>query len=262
MTTAFVAGALADRLALPPTHPSGVPAKHGAQQLKPEKSFNLSAGTVLDVGNLSVTVDYYRIKVQDRISLGSNQDLDETDKAVLRDYGFSDVTSVKFYTNAFDTTTQGIDLVATYPVQMGGGNILWTLAGNWNDTQVTERDPEIINDQRVTELEQLLPNFRVTLTGDYREGPWRFLGRLYYYDSFTEFTTDDPDARIDASSRLLADLEASYTMKTGLTIAGGAQNLFDAVPDRTSGAAGTKYPEYSPYGFNGGFYYLRALYAF
>ncbi len=262
VTTAFVAGALADRLALPPTHPSGVPAKHGAQQLKPEKSFNLSAGTVLDVGNLSVTVDYYRIKVQDRISLGSNQDLDETDKAVLRDYGFSDVTSVKFYTNAFDTTTQGIDLVATYPVQMGGGNILWTLAGNWNDTQVTERDPEIINDQRVTELEQLLPNFRVTLTGDYREGPWRFLGRLYYYDSFTEFTTDDPDARIDASSRLLADLEASYTMKTGLTIAGGAQNLFDAVPDRTSGAAGTKYPEYSPYGFNGGFYYLRALYAF
>ena len=262
VTTAFVAGALADRLTLPPTHPSGVPARHGAQQLKPEKSVNLSAGTVVDVGGLSVTIDYYRIKVQDRISLGSNQDVTEEDKAALRNFGFSDITSVKFFTNAFDTVTQGIDLVATYPMQLAGGTTLWTLAGNWNDTQVTERDPEIIDDQRVTELEQLLPNFRITLTGDYTEGPWRLLGRLYYYDSFTEFTTDDPDNRIDASSRLLMDLEASYTWKTGLTIAAGAQNLFDAVPDRTNGVAGTKYPEYSPFGFNGGFYYFRALYAF
>ena len=262
VTTAFVAGALADRLTLPPTHPSGVPQKYGAQQLKPEKSVNLSAGTVADFGNLSVTLDYYRIKVQDRISLGSNQNLDAADQAALAEFGFIDVTSVKFFTNAFDTTTQGIDLVATYPMQLAGGTTLWTLAGNWNDTQVTERDPKIINAQRVTELEQLLPNFRLTLTGDYREGPWRFLGRLYYYDSFTEFTTDDPDARIDATARMLMDLEASYTWKTGFTIAGGAQNLFDAVPDRTTGAAGTKYPEYSPFGFNGGFYYFRALYAF
>ena len=262
VTTAFVGGALADRLTLPPTHPSGVPQKYGAQQLKPEKSVNLSAGTVADFGNLSVTLDYYRIKVQDRISLGSNQPLDAADQTALAEFGFIDVTSVKFFTNAFDTVTQGIDLVATYPMQLAGGTTLWTLAGNWNDTQVTERDPDIIKDDRVTELEQLLPNFRLTLTGDYREGPWRFLGRLYYYDSFTEFTTDDPDARIDATARMLMDLEASYTWKTGFTIAGGAQNLFDAVPDRTTGAAGTKYPEYSPFGFNGGFYYFRALYAF
>ena len=262
VTTAFVDGALADRLTLPPTHPSGVPAKYGAQPLKPEKSVNLSAGTVVDVGNLSVTLDYYRIKVQDRISLGSNQDLDDDDKAELQKYNFVEVTSVKFFTNAFDTTTQGIDLVATYPMELAGGTTLWTLAGNWNDTQVTEHDSKIINAQRVTELEQLLPNFRLTLTGDYREESWRFLGRLSYYDGFTEFTTDDKSKRIDATARLLMDLEASYTFQYGLTIAGGAQNLFDAVPDRTTGAAGTKYPEYSPFGFNGGFYYFRALYAF
>ena len=262
VTTAFVDGRLADRLTLPPTHPSGVPAKLGAQPLKPEKSVNLSAGTVVDVGNLSVTVDYYRIKVQDRISLGSNQPVNEDDRAALQNFGFSDITSVKFFTNTFDTTTQGIDLVATYPMKLVGGTTLWTLAGNWNDTQVTKRDPNIIGAQRVTELEQILPNFRLTLTGDYRGGPWRFLSRLHYYDGFTEFTTDDRDQRIDATARLLMDLEASYTWKTGLTIAGGTQNLFDAVPDRTAGAAGTKYPEYSPYGFNGGFYYFRALYAF
>ena len=271
VTTAFVSGRLADRLTLPPTHASGVPQKYGAQQLKPETSVNLSAGTVMDFGNLSVTVDYYRMDVQDRISLGSNQDLDDEDQAALEQHGFIGSTSVKFFTNAFDTVTQGIDLVATYPVKMGDWTSLWTLAGNWNDTRVTNRDSprivkgakvQIINNQRVTELEQLLPNFRLTLTGDHRQGPWRVLGRLHYYDGFTEFTTDDPDNRIDASSRMLMDLEGSYTWKSGLTVAAGAQNLFDAVPDRTNGVAGTKYPEYAPFGFNGGYYYLRALYAF
>ena len=121
VTTAFVDGKLADRLTLPPTHPSGVPEKYGAQPLKPEKSVNLSAGTVVDFGNLSVTVDYYRMNVKDRISLGSNQKLDDADRAALAKYNFIEVTSVKFFTNAFDTVTQGIDLVATYPVQMGGG---------------------------------------------------------------------------------------------------------------------------------------------
>ena len=89
------------------------------------------------------------------------------------------------------------------------------------------------------------------------------------YDGFTEFTTDgDLPTRIDAGPQWLVDLETSYTMKTGLTISVGAQNLFDSFPDRTkypdpgNERSGTKYPEYSPYGFNGGYYYLRALYAF
>ena len=105
---------------------------------------------------------------------------------------------------------------------------------------------------------------RFTLTGDHRQGAWRFLGRVYWYNSFTEFTADDaPNHRIDAGQQWQVDLETSYTMKTGLTVSAGAQNLFDSYPDRTApGASGTKYPEFSPFGFNGGYYYLRALYAF
>ena len=113
-------------------------------------------------------------------------------------------------------------------------------------------------------MEQTLPWFRFTLTGDHRQGPWRFLGRVYWYDGFTEFTTDgDVDTRVDAGDQWLVDLETSYTMKTGLTVSVGAQNLFDSFPARSNpGVSGTKYPEYSPFGFNGGYYYLRALYAF
>jgi iron complex outermembrane receptor protein len=271
VTTAFVDGRLTDVGTFPASHP--VAERKGAEALKPEKSFNLSAGTVLDVAKLSVTIDYYRIKVRDRIARGAQISLTEADYLALLADGVTDARRygrVAYYANAFDTTTQGFDIVATYPMQLAGGNTLWTFAGNYNKTEVTDiNNPDAINAKRVTQLEQTLPQFRFTLTGDHRQGPWRFLGRVYMYDGFTEFTTDGGDAtRIDAGAQWLVDLETSYTMKTGLTISVGAQNLFDSFPDRTkypdpgNDLSGTKYPEYSPYGFNGGYYYLRALYAF
>ena len=266
VTTAFVDGQLTDVGTLPTTHP--VAALKGAEALKPEKSFNLSAGTVLDVGNLSVTVDYYRVQVRDRIARSAQIPITADDITALIASGVPDAASygrVAYYANAFDTTTNGVDIVATYPMQFAGGTTLWTFAGNYNRSEVTDiNNPDAINAKRVTQLEKTLPWLRMTLTGDHRQGPWRFLGRLYMYNGFTEFTTDGGDnTRVDAGPQWIVDFETSYTMKTGLTISAGAQNLFESFPDRSQpGVSGTKYPEYAPFGFNGGFYYLRALYAF
>jgi len=266
VTTAFVNGQLTDVGTLPTNHP--VAALKGAQPLKPEKSVNLSAGAVLDVGNLNVTVDYYRIRVQDRIARSAQIPITPGDVAALIASGVPDAASygrVAYYANAFDTTTNGVDIVATYPMQFAGGSTLWTFAGNYNRSEVTAiNNPDAIDDKREIQLEKTLPWFRFTLTGDHRQGPWRFLGRLYWYNGFTEFTTDGGDnTRVDAGPQWIVDFETSYTMKTGLTISAGAQNLFESFPDRSQpGVSGTKYPEYAPFGFNGGFYYLRALYAF
>ena len=264
MTTAFVDERLTDVGTFPATHE--ISRLKGSQELKPEKSFNLSAGTVVDVGGLNVTIDYYRVAVRDRIARSAQINLTQDDKANLLAQGIdaSAYGRVAYYANAFDTTTNGVDIVATYPMQFAGGNTLWTFAGNYNRTEVTDiNNPDAIDAKRVIQLEKTLPWFRFTLTGDHRQGPWRFLGRVYWYDSFTEFTTDGgPNTRVDAGPQWLVDLETSYTMKTGLTISAGAQNLFDSYPDRSTGASGTRYPEYAPFGFNGGYYYLRALYAF
>jgi len=262
-TTAFVDGRLQNVGTYPVNHP--LAALKGAQELKPEKSFNVSAGTVVDVGTLSVTVDYYQVAVRDRIARGAQIPLTQSDIDFAKTLGFNDIFRVAYYANAFDTTTQGFDIVATYPMRFAGGNTLWTFTGNYNRTEVTDiNNPEAIDAKRVTQLEKTLPLFRMTLTGDHRQGPWRFLGRVYMYDGFTEFTTDGGNnTRVDAGPQWLVDLETSYTMKNGLTVSAGAQNLFDSYPDRSNpGVSGTKYPEYSPYGFNGGYYYLRALYAF
>ncbi len=264
ITTAFVDGKLSNVLTLPVDDPLAI--RRGAQPLKPEKSFNLSAGTVVDVGKLSVTLDYYRVAVRDRITRSAQLALTEADKQFARTLGRVDVPPrMAYFANGFDTATNGVDIVATYPMRFAGGNTLWTFTGNYNRTEVTDiNNPEAIDAKRITQLEKTLPLFRMTLTGDHRQGPWRFLGRVYMYDGFTEFTTDGgDDTRVDAGPQWLVDFETSYTMKTGLTVSVGAQNLFDSYPDRSNpGVSGTKYPEYSPYGFNGGYYYLRALYAF
>ena len=279
VTTEFVGNRLADRATLPPTHPAAV--DQGAKPLKPEKSFNLTAGTVLNVGKLAVTIDYYRVKVQDRIGQTGNLDLCPvagealalsdsrcTDiRERLEAQGVSDAssfTSVRFFTNDFDTTTQGIDVVATYPMDISGWDTLYTFAGNWNQTKVTEFNPDLISYKRRILLEENLPNFRFTLTADHQRGPWRLLTRFYYYDDFVEFHVNSDDYRIEPSERLFVDLEGSYTFKFGITVAAGAQNLFDTYPSQNqyAGKTGSRYPESSPYGFNGGFYYLRALYAF
>ncbi len=264
VTTAFVNQRLQNVGTYPVSNPAAQLA--GAQELKPEKSFNLSAGTVLDVGNLNVTVDYYRVQVRDRIARSAQIPLTDTQLDRLADeFGIQDIARVAYYANAFDTTTNGVDIVATYPMQFAGGTTLWTFAGNYNRSEVTDiNNPDAINAKRIIQLEQTLPWIRMTLTGDHRQGAWRFLGRLYMYDGFTEFTTDGgDDTRVNAGPQWLVDLETSYTMKTGLTLSLGAQNLLDSYPDRSQPrVSGTKYPEYAPFGFNGGFYYFRALYAF
>ena len=265
VTTAFDGGELADRATLPPDHP--ISALKGGKGLKPEKSVNYSVGTVFNLGDLSVTVDYYRIKVQDRIGQGSPLRLTAEDIAALQQQGIADASSysfVTFFTNDFDTTTQGVDVVATYPLETGVGNTLLTLVGNWNDTEIDSFNPDIININKQRMIEGNLPEFRFSLMADHTWGPWRFLTRLHYYDGFFEDHVGS-NLPVTSGDRFLVDAELSYTFLNlpfmqAATIAFGAENLFDQYPRRNPYAqlVGAKYPESSPYGFNGGFYYLRA----
>ena len=265
VTTAFDGGELADRATLPPDHPISV--LKGGKGLKPEKSVNYSVGTVFNLGDLSVTVDYYRIKVQDRIGQGSPLRLTAEDIATLQHQGIADASSysfVTFFTNDFDTTTQGVDVVATYPLETGVGHTAFTLVGNWNDTEIDSFNPDIININKQRMIEGSLPEFRFSLMADHTWGPWRFLTRLHYYDGFFEDHVGS-NLPITSGDRFLVDAELSYTFLNlpfmqAATIAFGAENLFDQYPRRNPYAqlVGAKYPESSPYGFNGGFYYLRA----
>ena len=257
-----------------PTLPGSDPIAQykGAKTLKPETSFSFSIGTILTLGNLSVTLDYYNMEVRNRIGLTSSQTITAEDVSALAAQGIDarGVRTVKFFANAFETYTQGVDMVATYPLELFGGSIgrtMFTFAGNWNDTKINldSIDSNVITSLQKHQLRGIEPEFRLSLMADHMWGPWRLLSRLHYYDDFTERHQDIDTQPIYAHARALLDLEASYTFfDLGLTMAVGADNLFDTYPTKNRYARdyGQKYPVASPYGYNGGFYYVRAAYAF
>ena len=275
-TTAFAGGELSDQGTLPAAHPAA--AFFGAKPLTPEKSVNYSAGTVFNLGGLELTLDYYRIKVQDRIGLSQEFSVSELTPSQLAQFNMlvpeaSSLSSVLYYTNDFDTTTQGLDLVATYPLTTAAGDTRFIFVGNWNDTEVDSRNPAIINDRNVIQLEEKLPEFRFTLTADHSYGPWRLLTRLHFFDDFRSFPANQTAWGFRSGERWLMDIEASYTFLNipfmqAVTLAAGAENVFDQYPRRVpyegggGSGVGMKYSEASPFGFNGGFYYLRAGFEF
>ena len=271
VSTSFAGGMLSDQATLPPDHP--ISALKGGKKLEPEKSVNYSVGTVFSVGKLDVTVDYFRIKVQGRIQQGSPQPLTDSDIAALLAQGVQDASSyssVVFFSNALDTTTQGVDVVASYPLQTFAGHTQFTLVGNWTDTKIDSFDSDVIVSGERFMLRNNLPEFRFTLTADHTWGPWRLLVRQHYFDGFWDDQLNTGLALASKSSeRWLTDAELSYTFLNlpfmrAATIAFGAENLFDQYPARSPYArvVGYKYPPSSPYGFNGGFYYLRAGFEF
>ena len=268
VTTAFTGGMLADEATLPPIHPAS--SLVGGKPLTPEESTNFTVGAVFNMGDLDVTVDYFNINVDNRIARSSNKKLTDADRQTLLSQGVADAlafSQVRFYVNDFDTTTQGIDIVATLPFEMAGGDSSLSFAGNWTDTKVDERNPDVIDDKRVIQLEQNNPEFRFTTTLNHAQGPWRLLLRGRFYDGFVEFSTDDIDARLDAGSRWLMDAEVGYSVNDNITLVAGAENFIDTTPTNQKHNAapypsGMKYAETSPYGFNGGFYYFRALWNF
>lgn len=259
------AGELVNNATLPPTEP--LAKKLGGQPLEPETSVNFALGAAFEVSKLDLTVDYYHIKMEDRIALTSTFGLDDNLHVDLIESGVpgaNAIRTVRYFANAFDTTTQGIDIVANYPIQHPTGLTTLTFALNANETKIDKIKSSGIDYKRRKQVEENLPEVRCSLAANHVQGPWRLFGRLRYYGNFVEFHADYHGWEFDAKKRLLADAEIGYAFDNGVQLTAGAQNLFDTYPTKNpfSGSTGARYPDSSPYGFGGGFYYLKAAYTF
>lgn len=268
VTTAFgTDGELIDRATLPPTDPISV--QKGGTVLTPEESESMSLGVVANFDNgLFVTVDYYNIEVTDRISTTSGIKLTEEDIATLLAQGVSDASSfteVSYFTNDFDTTTEGVDVVANYSHDMLGGNTKYSLAYNWTSTEVDQASGNI-SAERIRMLEDNLPAVRWSLTANHTNGDWRLLGRVNYFGSIYEDHLDSALPIDDIGSEVTLDLEVGYYVNDNIQLVAGAKNALDEYPDENvlydTEVAGAAYPVTSPIGINGGFYYLRGIYTF
>lgn len=270
--TEFSNGHLLDSATLSPTNP--IAAFYGAEPLQPEESKNASFGLVWNRGGWLTTVDAYRIQTEDRIALSAGFVVTDADRAALVAGGNPDAASisqVKFFVNDFDTTTTGVDLVSSYASGHFGGDTTYSLAANWNRTQVDDFTPGIISEARVKKIEESLPRTKGYLSINHQREVFHASLRLNYYSSFYEDHLDsdvvlaaDGGLPIHGGSAMTVDADIGWKFASGLYFSLGAQNLFDQMPDENpwAGVAGARYPVHTPYGFNGGFYYARVGYAF
>ena len=261
VTTEFLDGQLADTATLPPTNP--IAQQLGAEALKPEESLNITAGVLLSLGPVDVTVDYYNIKVEDRIAFTRQFRLTDADKADLLAAGVSDATSftsVRFFSNQQTVKASGFDVVATLPFEFAGGTSDLTLAGNISDLDLTKFNPEFTDEKTRLQIERSRPESKFTLTWNHLMGPWRFMARARYYGEYYDAPVNDGTIAYFPNSRVLFDFEGSRRFGESVTLLVGAQNAFDAYPQKipVGEVTGLTYSEQSPFGFNGGFYYLRA----
>ena len=262
VTTEFNMGFLADIATLPPTNP--VAQQKGAEALTPEESVNITVGAVFNAGPVDVTLDYYNIEIKDRIAFTSRFNLTPEDIATLEAAGVSDArsfTSVRFFSNQQTVEASGIDLVATLPFDLGGGTSTLTAVANWSDIDLTKFNPDFTSDNRRLQIEEGRPDTRFVLTWTHLQGPWRFMARGRYYGEFYDAPTNDASVSYNPDPKFLVDLEASYDISDSVTVLVGAQNAFDTYPEKNPAGevAGLIYPESSPFGFNGGYYYVRAM---
>ena len=172
------------------------------------------------------------------------------------------IGEAKYFANDFDTTTEGIDVVATYPMEFLDGLTTLTLAANWNRTEVDKFNPRTIDAKKKHIIEEGRPKIRWTFTADHESGPWQVLGRIRYYGAHVDYAGAglDPDM-MKAEARTLVDLEAAYSFTDNFAMALGAENLLDNEPTRHryQGFYGNLYPESTPFDYNGGFYYAKVM---
>ena len=244
----------------------------GGQPLEPETSISTTVGAVVNTGFFVFTADYFRVAVHDRLSLSTDFQLTAPERATLVADGIvsaSTLTSFRFFLNDFSTLTQGVDLIATWTPLALEGNTSLSLAFNHTTTSVTRVDSsDRVGPVETLSIERSVPETRWVASAEQRVGPARLLGRLNYYgpwlDVFDVRFIRGVDAQV-FSGRYLVDLELALSISDDLSLMAGTRNRLNTFSDKnevTAGIFGLPYSQFTPWGFDGGYYHARLSYSF
>jgi len=267
--TSIINGDLIQSFTAPPTDP--LAAFYGGKELEPEESTSYAIGAVYQSGDLFLTIDYYTIEVTDRIAQSSQIDVLASDYEALRAAGVQNpelISAVTYFANDFDTTTSGVDIVGNYSMELLGGDTKFSLAYNFNETEVDRFNPDTTNAGKIQRLEEGIPQHRGTLTAAQTWEDVSMFIRANYFGEYYATHADDTSewGSETAPSAVTVDAEVSYFFNDSFTFSAGVNNLFDKeaqeLKDGTYGVLGAKYYESGPYDYNGGYYYVKATYNF
>ena len=259
----------------------------GIPELEEETSTNFSAGFVFNpLPALTITTDFYYILIDDRVILSGR--ISEGNEAIPQSVRDSvGAQQGQFFMNAADTTTKGVDVVASYDHSFADSSTLKIVfAGTVNETEITDVNlplglpEELFTEQDRSIVEEWQPKDRFSLSGSYSKG---FASLLVAVHRYGEYTVVDGEKQT-YGAKYLTDASLSLDLGRVGTFKVGANNLFDVKPDKNrdelnASRAGTIYDHdgflivdspgvftYSrrsaPFGFNGGYYYVAYEYSF
>ncbi|MFV0926081.1 TonB-dependent receptor plug domain-containing protein [Pseudomonas palmensis] len=245
----------------------------GGRALKPEESTNYSLGLVWrPLANASVTVDAYRIDIDNRITL-SDQLPASVVGPIFAGTPYANIQSAAFYTNIADTRTDGIELAGQYQWDLAQYGRLDLNAGFAKTrTRITElRDAggiagnQIVGRATQGLIEHGTPDTKLTLSANWLYQNWGVTLTQRRYGEWQSLNASNPDLDQTFSAQWITDLDLSYRFDQELKVSVGAINLFDSHPDKLEGQTlygVQKYSITSPEGAQGAFYYTSLSYDF
>ncbi|MFM7856077.1 MAG: TonB-dependent receptor [Flammeovirgaceae bacterium] len=245
----------------------------GIPKLKQETSFNYSFGfTISPSNNWKLSVDGYQIDVSNRIVLTGAFGQDPFGGVVpsiqnlLTPYG---ANTARFFTNAIDTKTTGLDVVSTYKLESGSGHFDFTLAANFNKTTVDSKlnippalkgqDSVYFSPAEKALIETGNPRAKGSFTVQYSIGKFSALARETYFGEVTR--NGFPFGIVQKhEGKFVLDVSVGYDITKNFSLTIGANNLLDVFPDKQ--VYGNSYFgvfKYAPVqmGTTGAFYFAR-----
>ena len=253
--------------------PAGGPVAQalGASPLAPETSTNYTIGFTANVGQLDLTVDFYRIDLDDATYAISTRDVstDTTAGAAYQNYllldnagvaGANSIGGVLYFANGFDVSSKGVDIVASYPLDFGSaGNTNLSMALSYNK-KAFESDPsDYRNAEAQFDYVNYNPNLRGVFTAAHVVNDLSLIARASYWGE-SENANSGTSRRQVQDATWFVDLEAQYQINDTLRIAAGGRNVFDEYPNKGNigdTCCGRIYESGSVLDWNGSYWFAR-----
>ncbi len=249
----------------------------GIPKLKEETSNSYSLGFTSNIGKFKVTVDGYLIEIKNRVIYtgqfsGSNAPgASAQDREIYTLLRQANATTARFFANAIDTRTKGIDAVVSYVTPLAAGTFRADFAATISKTEIIndihsspllagKENIYLDNASRIL-IEKVTPRYKANLTLDYSIQKWNmFLRNVYFGEVWQPTNVAANEQKLPG--RVITDVGVGYKVTKNLKLTLGANNLFDVYPAElllgSQGTSGILYPNQAPqFGLLGRYVFTR-----
>lgn len=251
----------------------------GATPLKPEKSTHYSAGIIAQaIGSIVISTDIYLTYVDNRIFFTGNFTASNAPafSSLFSSYG---VGGARFFTNAVNTKTQGVDINLKHTTKLlDRFTLKSSISANLNRIELNgePKVPEQVIDYKdvffdrsekariTTSIPESRAIVSVHLTG--KSSSIKISG-LYFGPIKVVHSVAKPETDQVISHGFICDMSVSHSFSNGISLMLGGHNLLNKYPDKSTTIEGDAftgkvfpYNPFSAYGFYGGSVYLSINY--